>query len=62
MGGGADAGFSGASTALDEEAVVQRSEFWWPLLMLAALVLGAESVLANRWTRRRPTSALAQSV
>ncbi len=30
-----------------------RRELWWPLVVLAVLVLGAESVIANRWTRRR---------
>ena len=48
---------AGAGTA-DGETVPRRAELWWPLLVLAALVLGAESVLANRWTRRRPVSAL----
>ena len=47
--------------AIDEETAERRSELWWPLLILAVLVLGAESVIANRWTRRRPTSGLARS-
>ena len=45
--------------AAEEETVPRRAELWWVLLLLAGLVLGAESVLANRWTRRRPVSGLA---
>jgi hypothetical protein len=52
--GTATAGFSGS----EEPA---RRELWWFLLLAAALVLIAESLIANRWTRRRPTSGLAQS-
>ncbi|MDH3734941.1 MAG: BatA domain-containing protein [Gemmatimonadota bacterium] len=48
----------GAVPAEDEPA---RRELWWFLLLAAALVLVAESVIANRWTRRRPTSGLARS-
>lgn len=40
---------AGASTAVE----AGRSELWWPLLLLAALVLAAESFVANRWSRRR---------
>jgi hypothetical protein len=32
---------------------MQRRELWWVLLVCAALVLLTESVLANRWARRR---------
>lgn len=56
VGGGAAAG-DGAAPAEGEE-IPARAELWWPLLVLAALVLGVESVLANRWTRRRPVSGL----
>ncbi|WP_419163763.1 VWA domain-containing protein [Candidatus Palauibacter sp.] len=42
----------------DGEAATRRAELWWLLLLAAALVLGVESVLANRWARRRPASAL----
>ena len=45
--------------AADEETVPRRAELWWVLLLLAGLVLGVESVLANRWTRQRPASGLA---
>ena len=38
-----------------------RRELWWPLLLLAAIVLIAESVIANRWTRRRPSGGLVGS-
>ena len=51
------AGESGA--AVGGETVPRRAELWWVLLLLAALVLGVESVLANRWTRQRPVSGLA---
>lgn len=40
--------------AAEEET--RTRELWWPLLLAAALVLVAESVLANRWARRRPAS------
>lgn len=43
------------------EAEPARAELWWPLVLLAALVLVTESVLANRWTRRRVTSKLAEA-
>lgn len=51
------AGEDGA--AADGETVPRRAELWWMLLLLAGLVLGVESVLANRWTRQRPVSGLA---
>ena len=52
-----EAGESGATAG--GETVPRRAELWWVLLLLAALVLGVESVLANRWTRQRPVSGLA---
>jgi hypothetical protein len=36
-----------------------RRELWWPLLLLAGIVLAAESLIANRWTRRRPPARVA---
>jgi hypothetical protein len=45
---------SAALDAADEET--RTRELWWPLLLLAALVLVTESILANRWARRRPPS------
>ena len=51
---------TGAADAVAGETPGRR-ELWWPLLLLAALVLVAESVLANRWTRRRPSAGLARS-
>ena len=48
-----------AGATFEGEAVPQRAELWWVLLLLAGLVLGVESVLANRWARRRPASGLA---
>jgi hypothetical protein len=35
----------------DEET--RRRELWWPLLLAAALMLVIETILANRWARRR---------
>jgi hypothetical protein len=48
----------GAATASpaprgDEGEEIHRRELWWSLLVCAALVLLTESVLANRWARRR---------
>ncbi|MDX1578080.1 MAG: BatA domain-containing protein [Gemmatimonadota bacterium] len=43
------------------DAPAARFELWWVLVALAALVLCAESALANRWTRRRPTSPVARA-
>ena len=58
-GGASPAGATGEDgSTVDGEEVPRRAELWWLLLALAALVLGVESVLANRWTRRRPASAL----
>jgi len=45
----------------DEDAPAVGRELWWPLLALAGLVLAAESIIANRWTRRRTTTRLAES-
>ena len=57
--GTAPTGATGEGGAtVDGEEVPRRAELWWLLLLLAALVLGVESVLANLWTRRRPASAL----
>jgi hypothetical protein len=37
-------------------------ELWWPLLLLAVLVLVTESILANRWARRRgPSRGMARA-
>ncbi|WP_419948021.1 BatA domain-containing protein [Candidatus Palauibacter sp.] len=59
VGGPSPPGEAGEGAAgIDGETVPRRAELWWPLLLLSALVLGVESVLANRWTRRRPVSAL----
>lgn len=54
----APAGGAADPAAVETEG---RRELWWPVLLLAALVLVAESLLANRWTRRRPSAGLAQS-
>ena len=37
-----------------------RRELWWFLLFGAAVVLMIESLVANRWTRRRPSAGLAR--
>ena len=59
VGGAPPAREAGDGAAGSEgETVPRRAELWWPLLLLAALVLGVESVLANRWTRQRHVSAL----
>jgi len=57
------AGASGTAAPEADGAVEQtrRAELWWPLALVALLVLAAESIIANRWTRRRPASRLAQS-
>ena len=56
--GGQRTAAAGATIAPEEPA---RREVWWFLLLAAAVVLVAESMVANRWTRRRPTSGLARS-
>ena len=59
VGGTPPAGDAAEGAAgIEGETVPRRAELWWPLLVLAALVLGVESVLANRWTRQRSVSAL----
>jgi len=51
---------SGVTLAADSDEPARR-ELWWFFLALSAIVLVAESVIANRWTRRRPGSGLARS-
>jgi len=48
-----------AAAAAATESGPARRELWWWLLLLSAAVMVAESVLANRWTRRRPATGLA---
>lgn len=48
------AGEAGVRGAGNEETY--RNELWWPLLLAAALVLLTESLVANRWARRRVPS------
>ncbi len=48
-----------AATGTGDDREISRRELWWPLLILAALVLMTESVLANRWARRRTPSPAA---
>lgn len=53
---GAAAGAESATAtaaAAGEVGPESRRELWWPVLLLAILVLGVESVVANRWARRR---------
>lgn len=64
VGGGRRVGRSGrarGTASAAESGPPARRELWWFLLALAALVMGAESVIANRWTRRRPTTRLPQA-
>ncbi len=56
---GAAAAAGENAVTVDGETVSRRAELWWVLLLLAGIVLGVESILANRWTRRRPVSGLA---
>ncbi|MDX1394582.1 MAG: BatA domain-containing protein [Gemmatimonadota bacterium] len=57
--GGAPETAGGVGVVLEDEPV--RRELWWWLLLAAAAVLVAESVIANRWTRKLPTSGLAKT-
>ncbi len=54
---GAPAGEAASGTGIEAAGIGTgepgRREFWWPLLMLAAIVLMTESLVANRWSRRR---------
>lgn len=62
MGAAVDGGESGPGVgAVDDEIAARRSELWWPLLVLAAIVLVAESAIANRTGSRRATPGLARS-
>lgn len=58
---GAGSASGEAASGVDGEEQTRQAEFWWPLILVAVLVLAAESIIANRWTRRRPASRLAQS-
>lgn len=55
--GGPGSGPAAASAAVDvADGETHGRELWWTLLVVAALVLVTESILANRWARRRPPS------
>jgi hypothetical protein len=58
---GAPGAMGQGGTATEIETGPVRRELWWWILVLAAVVLAAESIVANRWTRRRPASGLASS-
>jgi hypothetical protein len=59
LGAGAGQGTSAGGVPAGDEDPTRR-ELWWFLLLAAAIVLVVESLVANRWTRRRPTSGLAE--
>ncbi|MCG8468723.1 MAG: BatA domain-containing protein [Gemmatimonadetes bacterium] len=59
---GAGAGGDPSTPTPGSEVTEARPvELWWVLVALAAVALAAESIVANRWTRRRPASGLARS-